>query len=114
VTEKGLFEAGNELLLEAVKVPPQAPKLHGDLWGSRRTETLKGTKPGMGIAAGFNMIYAARWHELTPAEDAKINWTRDKGAVSPGAKYLETKMWMFKDKYLKIIGEYLRRFLGGK
>jgi len=110
VTDKGLFKAGNELLHDAIYVLPKAPFKEGHLRGSARTETIGGMKKGMGILAGFNIVYAARWHELTPDEDKRISWT----LPGSGRKYLESKMSMFRDKYLKIIGEHLRRFLGGK
>ncbi|MBE3109314.1 MAG: HK97 gp10 family phage protein [Acidobacteria bacterium] len=112
--EKGMFRAGNEILRDAVTVPPGAPKDTGELWRSRMTKRPEGAEKGSGVEAGFNKVYAARWHELTPAEDATINWTRDKGAVSPGRKFLETKFWMFKNKYIRTAVSYLRGRLGGK
>ena len=112
--ERGLFKAGNELLRDAVTVAPGAPKLTGALWRSRMTKRPEGSEKGSGVEAGFNIVYGARWHELTPEEDATINWTRDKGANSPGRKFLETKLWMFKDKYIRTACNYLRGRLGGK
>ena len=37
-SEKGAFDAMNELLRDAIVHPPQAPKDIGDLWGSRIVE----------------------------------------------------------------------------
>ena len=41
--------------------------------GTERSEIR--CREGDGVLAGFNIVYAARWHELTPEEDARINWT---------------------------------------
>jgi len=125
--DRGLFRAANQLLDDAIYVIPKAPFDEGHLRGSARTqgagnilykpraEPPKGFKgkretEGISIQTGFNIVYAARWHELTPAEDAKINWT----LPGSGRKYLESKMSMFKEDYLKIFAMYLRKRLGSK
>jgi hypothetical protein len=108
--DKGLFRAGNELLHDAIYVIPKAPFKEGSLRASARTETPKGEPKGSGILAGFNIVYAHRWHELTPEQDRKISWS----LPGSGRKYLESKILMFKDKYVRIIGSYLKTRLGGK
>jgi hypothetical protein len=108
--DKALFRAGNELLHDAIYVMPYAPFREGHLRGSARTERPADAPEGTGVLAGFNIVYAARWHELTPAEDSRINWT----LPGSGCKYLEMKIPMFRDKYIRIIGDYLGKLLGGK
>lgn len=108
---QGMFAAMNELLRDARVEPPQAPKEVGDLWGSARADKAKIEKGSIEGQCGFNIVYAARWHELSEAEDARINWTRDKGSRFPGRKYLEKKMVMFKDKYMKIVAEFINKIL---
>lgn len=108
--EKAMFQAGNELLRDAIRVIPKAPFDEGHLRASARTSKPKVGGGKAEIAAGFNIVYAARWHELTPAEDARINWT----LPGSGRKYLETKLWMFKDKYMAIIGKVLGRAINPK
>ena len=131
-TARGLFAAGNQLLRDAIGEKNYAPfhvkdptdprdKLGGALRASATTQTPDGKMRAMTsatpadagksneITAGFNIVYAARWHELTPAEDAKINWTLS-GA---GRKYLESKMATYKQDYMEIVGEFLKKALGG-
>lgn len=108
---KALFIAANELLKDARDLPPQAPKDIGDLWGSARTNKAAVATDSIEVLTGFNIEYAARWHELSPAEDSRINWTRDKGSSQPGRKYLEIKMSMLRRKYMEIVAAALRRLL---
>ena len=130
---KGMFRAGAELLRDARVHAPQAPKDVGDLWGSasyegkasvveRIGDTLEAT-PGFKpqetgndvfMTVGFNIIYAARWHELDEETDSRIKWTTWKGASQPGRKYLEKKMVERREKYVGMIAAYLKRLLGGK
>ena len=125
---KGLFKAGAELLRDAIKKPKGAPKEFGDLWGSASIQgagstlhPLNAGEPGtfhaeitakdQSISVGFNVPYAAKWHEVPPSR--KINWTYDKGATDPGPKYLEMKMTMYKAKYMAIIAEHFKRLFKG-
>jgi hypothetical protein len=109
-TAKGLFKAGNQLLKDAIEERPFAPFDEGNLRGSARTDKAEVTKDGAEVVAGFNIEYAARWHELTTEEDARINWS----LPGSGRKYLESKLAQFKDDYLAIVGEHLKRVLGGQ
>jgi len=106
---KGMFTAGNALLKDAIYEQPYAPFDEGHLRASARVDTAKVTKDEVETTAGFNIVYAARWHELSPAEDARISWT----LPGSGRKYLESKMARNAKRYLDIVGEYLRRLLGG-
>jgi hypothetical protein len=126
---RGLFMAGNELLHDAIyEVKYTAPMKTGDLRGSARTQggdgSLReqtggeaprgfkayGSTGESSINAGFNIEYAAKWHEVK--DTTKITWTRTY-SKDPGHKYLENKMRNAK-KYMWIVGEHLRRLLGGK
>lgn len=113
-TAKGLFKASNELLKDAIEERPYAPFDEGHLRGSARTNKAEVTKSGAEVVCGFNIEYAARWHELTPEEDARINWT----LPGSGRKYLEAKITntRLREKYLKIVGLHLKNVLarGGK
>jgi len=106
--EKGLFEAMNQLLTDAIEEPPQAPFELGDLWGSP-AGTVKTGIEGNHIFAigGFNIEYAARWHE---AEPGTIKWTKT-GAKQPGPKYLQSKMIRNKDKYMWITARSIKKAL---
>ena len=108
-TAQGLFAAGNELLHDAIQIAPQAPKEVGDLWGSARTTKAEITGDQAEVLAGFNIEYAARWHEVPSTRT--INWTTDKGASSPGPKYLEQKLIAYREKYMVIVGNFLARAL---
>ncbi|MBE3124844.1 MAG: hypothetical protein IMZ57_04210 [Acidobacteria bacterium] len=108
-TAEGLFQAGSRLIIDAKEMKPYVPWKEGTLSGSGRTDPANVTRDGAEVTVGFNKEYAARWHELSPEEDAKINWT----LPFSGRKYLESKMAMFKDKYMKIVATYLAKVLGG-
>lgn len=103
---KGLFNAMNELLSDAITKPPQAPKDIGDLWGSRIVEKPKETGKEESVEGGFNIKYAARHHEVAPGT---FKYTTTKGASQPGPKYLQSKMAMFLKKYMEIVAETIRK-----
>lgn len=111
-TAQGLFAAGNELLNDAITISPMAPKDVGDLRGSARVTKAEISQGRADVLAGFNIEYAAKWHEVSPS--AKINWTTSKGASSPGPKYLEIKMSAYRDKYMRIVGDFLLRAMTGR
>jgi hypothetical protein len=143
--DKALFKASSELLRDAIEINPQAPIYAGDKGGGgdlRASAHVQGSgglvKPNpasapmgfesvresyssMAITAGFNIKYAARWHEIN-AQD--LPFLRDKlgRAYSHhwpikwtwpgvGPKYLESKMASNPKKYAKIIALHLARFL---
>ena len=109
-TARGLFQAGSQLIVDAKEMIPYVPWKEGTLSGSGRTDPARVTAGSVEVTVGFNKEYAARWHELSPEEDKRINWTLPRS----GRKYLELKMSMFKDKYMKIVATYLQKVLGGK
>lgn len=103
-TARALFETGNMLIQDAIKQKPYAPFDEGHLRGSARTEPAEVKRGAVEVACGFNIEYAARWHELTPAEDAKISWT----LPGSGRKYLEAKLAnpTLREKYMRYIAGY--------
>jgi len=118
---KGLFKAGGQLLLDGIQKAPQAPKDIGDLWGSRLVNEAKVEKGKISLECGFNIKYAARWHEISPdnmsmtdklgrplSKHWPIHWTTTKGAAQPGPKYLETKMMMYKNDYMQIVADHIK------
>ena len=108
-TAKGLFAAGNALLNDAIYQVPKAPFKEGILRGSARADAPVADRLGAEVLVGFNIVYAHRWHELTPEQDSKISWS----LPGSGRKFLETKMARNKEKYLRIVGNFLKRVLGG-
>jgi hypothetical protein len=106
--EKGLYKAANELLHDAIYERPYAPFDEGHLRGSARTTAAEITGDSISTKAGFNIVYAARWHELSPAEDARISWT----LPGSGRKYLESKLVFFMRKYMEIVAEHIKNLLG--
>lgn len=106
---KGLAAAAHELLHDAIYMAPQAPKDVGDLRGSARVEKVEIVGGHAEVKAGFNIEYAARWHEWP--EGKPVNWTTTKGASSPGRKYLESKLYANRDKYIRIVGDFLQQEL---
>jgi len=103
--EKGVFNAANELLNDAVEKPPQAPFKKGDLWGSKIVDKVETKGNEISAKAGFNISYATKQHE---AEPGRFHYTRT-GAKQPGPKYLESKMAKYRKKYGKIIAETIRK-----
>jgi hypothetical protein len=104
---KGLFDAMNELLSDAITKPPQAPKDIGDLWGSTADTVEVETKAKeISASGGFNIKYARRHHEVPPGT---YKYTTDKGASQPGPKFLQSKMAMYFKKYMEIVAETIRR-----
>jgi len=108
--EKGMFNAINQWLDDAVEKPPQAPFKIGDLWGSKSGEP---SQPPFEVerksneivgTGGFNIEYAKKQHE---AEPGRYKYTRT-GAKQPGPKYLESKAAKYGKDYLKIIAESIR------
>jgi hypothetical protein len=104
---KALFEAGGELLRDAKEIKPKVPRDDGALSRSGRVNKAEVKHGEASCVVGFNKEYAARWHELTPAEDRKINWT----TPGSGRKYLESKMIILKEKYMGMVADYINEVL---
>jgi len=105
--QKGLDIAMNEVLRDSIELPPQAPKDIGDLWGSIAGTVKVFTKYKLlYVIGGFNIKYARRHHEIEPGT---FNYTTDKGARQPGPKFMQSKMAMYRNKYMEIVAEVIRR-----
>ena len=102
----GEFEAANEVLRDSIDLPPQAPKEFGDLWGSRKVEAVKETSGEISIQFGFNSEYAMKQHEVPPGT---YKYTTTKGATQPGPKFMQSKMSQYKDKYIGIVADVMKR-----
>lgn len=108
----GVRKACDELILDANEKPPRTPKDKGALRGSGKVDEVKKEgdvvigKVSFGAgASGEDAPYARRWHEVEP------------GTVTfqdplSGPKYLQSKMSMFSEKYMKIIAEVIKRRTG--
>ena len=105
--KKGIASACHSVLQDSIYEQPYAPFKEGHLRGSARVERVDDNLEG---TFGFNIEYAARWHELSPAEDSRIKWT----LPGSGRKYMESKMVRNANRYLKIVAEAVGRVFGGK
>ena len=104
---KGLADGMNELLSDSIKLPPQAPKDIGDLWGATAGTVKVETKNKiLSVIGGFNIKYARRHHEVEPGT---FKYTTDKGATQPGPKFMQSKMARFGKKYMEIVANSIRR-----
>ena len=109
---EGVRKACQELILDANNKPPRTPFKLGALRGSgkvddvlKQGEIVVGQVSFGAGASGQDAPYAARWHE---AEPGTIKFT----APGAGPKYLESKMNKFREKYMKIIAEVIKRRTG--
>lgn len=108
-TKIGVREALQELKLDTDNIPPRTPHKEGHLRGSGKVHEVKimgkeifGDLTFGGTGVGFDVPYARRWHE---AEPGTVVWSE----TGVGPKFLESKMVRFKNKYMKIIAEVIRR-----
>jgi len=113
-TKIGIREALQALKLDADNIPPRTPHKEGHLRGSGKVKKIKILKKeiygkiiygGKGITdkgVAYDVRYARRWHE---AEPGTVKWSEK----DVGPKFLESKMIKFKNKYMKIVAEIIRR-----
>jgi hypothetical protein len=107
LVRKGIFAATAELIHDANTVPPKTPRREGHLRGSSRPggggdPIINKTIAGEEVICGFNIEYASFVHEMVREEkwgEKGIRWTEP----DSGAKFLESKLTMFGNKYLKLI-----------
>lgn len=98
--EEALYYAGQLLMRDAMMVRPFAPHLWGTLWRAQDVKQAVNKAGAWSLECGFNIEYAAKLHE---APDGWA-WTL-KGS---GPKYLETKMAMYRDRYMAAVAEVIR------
>jgi len=100
--EKASFDVGWLILRDAKNKIPKAPRDIGDLHASGAVHPLGWGK--LGAVLGFNKDYAAKWHELPQARADKVNWS----LPGSGPKYLESKLSMYKNDYIRFIAQKIR------
>lgn len=141
--DRGLFDASAMLLKLSIEEEPHAPRYFGpkggggDLWASARIKgagsnlykreakpiAFNSEKEGEAsvATAGFNIEYAARWHEINSENISMtdklgrvysghwpIRWT----LAGAGPKFLESKMYIYSKELLEIMGSRLKELLG--
>lgn len=94
------FKVAAMIINDAIKVAPKAPFDEGMLRASQFINLLM---QKLGVELGFNIIYAAKWHELEKSKEKDIAWT----TPGSGRKYLSSKLSMFKDKYIKFLASMI-------
>lgn len=102
VAGKGLFQTGWMIIRYANTKKPFTPREIGDLQSSGRVEPhpIK-----LELIVGFNKEYAAKWHEISPQKEKKVNWT----LPGSGRKYLESKLNMYRNDFIKFLAEFIKR-----
>jgi len=97
-------QVANQIIDDAKNIPPTVPKVTGDLRSAGTVEVLP-LQPGPKVVAiaGFNRPQAARLHE-----HPEFHFTEP----DSGGKYLESKLRMFAEQYLKVFWMKVRRATG--
>lgn len=101
-TKKGLVKAAWEALRDAEKEEPTVPAKEFHLRGSKEVHESKDLFD-LFVEFGFNIIYAARMHEM-PGKEYK-----DPTTPGSGPKFLEIKIIKYKEKYIEIIALSISR-----
>ncbi len=104
--EKGLVRGAWELLHDADNIEPKTPKEKGDLRGSKKVDRPEISKNEISVPCGYNIVYAAYQHEKEMTDKSKYR------LPGSGSKFLETKMVRYKEKYMKIVVDYIKKVLG--
>lgn len=94
------FKVASMIINDAIKIEPKAPFDEGMLRASQFIHLLS---QKLGVELGFNIIYAAKWHELEKSKEKDIAWT----TPGSGRKYLSSKLSMYKDKYIKFLASMI-------
>lgn len=109
LAKDGLRKAGDKWILDANEIPPKTPFKDGALRGSGQVDKVDVTLGSIVLVLSFgkgksgqDAPYAARWHEVEPGT---INFK----ASGAGPKYLESKGTRYKNKYVMIVSETIRR-----
>lgn len=100
--EKAYWELGWRILKDANTKEPKTPRDIGDLQSSGMVKF--NMKDDFELLAGFNKVYAAKWHELPKELAGDINWS----LMGSGPKFLESKMSMYKDDYVKFVADRIK------
>jgi hypothetical protein len=109
---RALFIVAAELRHDAQAVEPTTPKKDGFLRGSWKEEIEVNEGGTFSLAAGYDIEYAAYVHEMVRSEmwgEAGISWSEP----GSGAKFLETKVVVFGNKYIGLLAFACGRALQG-
>jgi len=98
---KASFKVAAMIINDAIKVIPKAPFDVGDLRASQFIELIP--TQHLGVRLGFNIEYAAKWHELDVKKAKDIAWT----TPGSGRKFLSSKLSMFKNKYIEFLASMI-------
>jgi len=98
---KASFKVASMIINDAIKIPPKVPADKKDLRASQFIELLPTQK--LGVRLGFNIEYAAKWHELDQSKEKDISWTEP----GSGRKFLSSKLSMFKNKYIEFLASLI-------
>ena len=101
-SRKALFQTGWMVIRYANTKKPYTPTDKKDLRSSGRVEP---DPMKLELIVGFNKEYAAKWHELSPTKDAKVNWT----LPGSGRKYLESKLNMYRNDFVKFMAQFISK-----
>jgi len=107
---EGLLKVvGPNVVADSIKKPPRAPHRQGHLWRSHfvrdpRDVGMRSSPKSIEIVIGFNTPYAAKWHEISEAQEAKINWTLS----GSGRKFLENKLIFYGGDYMRKLVNFLK------
>lgn len=94
---KALWELGWLIIKDAISIYPSVPREIGDLRASGKVVV---DQRNLDLLTGFNMVQAHRLHEGLK----DWNWTEP----GSGPKYLESKLSMFKNKYIKFLADRIQ------
>jgi len=105
---KAQFQTGWMVIRYANTKKPYTPRDKSDLQASGRVEIAPSSKAlGITVASdvivGFNKDYAAKLHEMPKAR--KVNWT----LPGSGRKYLETKLYHYKNDFMRFMAEIISK-----
>lgn len=132
ILAEGLFKAGGMLLRDAIKDPPRAPHLTGELWRHQQVNKPVTSRDSIEVDAGFNIVYAAYQHEgqrkdgthvvkqystgrtLKSKRGKSVPERVPAGSSEFGKKFLSTKMSVNREKYMTFVAQYcLAKSTGG-
>jgi hypothetical protein len=94
-----------QVINDCIMQGPTVPMKTGNLRSSGTFEVIQGDSwRSVKFYVGFNTPYAAKVHEWPVTK----NWT----TPGSGPKYLESKLVMYKEQYLKVWTQKMDRILG--
>ncbi len=101
-TVKGMHRAVKAWERDAKEVAPKVPVLSGWLRDHHRTEVLQG-RDLIGVLETYDTPYAATVHSGISRHGTPITY----GNADRGSQWISSKLYMFAERYFKIIQEEL-------